>query len=207
MKLCPKCNTNLNDDCFYKRDRGGLSGWCKKCANLKSVKRITKARQDFKTEAICLFGNKCELCGFNNSITALVFHHKNPKEKDFSISLSTLKCKSIMLKELEKCILLCANCHMEVHEGMHPDILKYEPKLTGQTRTRRKHKNDYIQHMGGACSKCGYNKCNRALNFHHLHNKKFVIGTKTQLPKLEALQKELKKCVLLCANCHAEEHT
>lgn len=59
-------------------------------------------------------GGKCERCGYDKCIAALEFHHKNPKEKDFSISTNSLSFEKMKL-EVDKCELLCANCHREVH--------------------------------------------------------------------------------------------
>jgi len=71
-----------------------------------------------------------------------------------------------------------------------------------------------ISHMGGGCKLCGYNKCARALEFHHLErqNKQFSISTfigervfKRTVEEVWAqVESELRKCVLLCANCHRE---
>lgn len=62
-------------------------------------------------------GGKCEICGYNKCIEALEFHHINPKEKDFSISGGT-KSFNTLKPELDKCILVCANCHREIHSGI-----------------------------------------------------------------------------------------
>ena len=64
-----------------------------------------------------------------------------------------------------------------------------------------------VDYLGGACSRCGYDKCRAALDFHHLDpdNKKFSLGGNYNR-KWEEFKKELDKCVLLCANCHREEH-
>jgi len=68
-------------------------------------------------------------------------------------------------------------------------------------------KKEFINKLGGKCSKCGYNKNYAALHFHHLKDKSFPLDARhignSSLKKLEL---ELKKCILLCANCHAEEH-
>jgi len=204
MKLCPKCQLNKDDKDFYVRpDRDGqLSGYCKVCTNIQSTIRVTKSRQDLKIGAIELMGGKCSLCNFDKSIWALAFHHLESKDN----IIPNIKNKIDLEKELLKCILVCFNCHMEIHEGLHPSILLYSPKLTGQTLTRRKHKNDYVQYKGGQCLDCFYSKCNRALNFHHEHDKDFAIGSKSQLPKLIKVRDELDKCILLCANCHQMRH-
>ena len=70
-----------------------------------------------KVDAINQKGGKCEYCGYNKNIAALDFHHINPEEKDFSIShKGHTKSWESVKKELDKCILLCANCHREIHE-------------------------------------------------------------------------------------------
>jgi hypothetical protein len=72
-----------------------------------------------KYEFILMKGGKCERCGYNNSFRALTFHHRDPSLKMFSLETRTLanmspkKC----LVELDKCDLLCFNCHMELHEN------------------------------------------------------------------------------------------
>lgn len=75
--------------------------------------------------------------------------------------------------------------------------------------TRRKLllKQRAVAHKGGKCEICGYQKCLRALQFHHLDRstKEFGIGgAETHHYAWARLRKELTKCVLLCANCHAE---
>ena len=59
-------------------------------------------------------GGKCEKCGYNKCIDALEFHHKDPKEKDFNISRKSWSFERLK-KEVEKCILVCSNCHKEIH--------------------------------------------------------------------------------------------
>jgi hypothetical protein len=71
---------------------------------------------------------------------------------------------------------------------------------------RRRTKLRAIEYKGGKCSTCGYDRCVAALAFHHLDptQKEFRIGGATR--SWERTRAELDKCVLLCANCHAEEH-
>lgn len=71
---------------------------------------------------------------------------------------------------------------------------------------RKRKKKLFIDLSGGGCIICGYSKCTRALQFHHLDpkKKKFGISGKGMHSKVSETKKELSKCVLLCANCHAE---
>jgi len=68
-----------------------------------------------KQTAIEYKGGKCCKCGYNKYIGALEFHHTNPKEKEFDWKTIRLVSKDKFYKELDKCILLCANCHREEH--------------------------------------------------------------------------------------------
>lgn len=65
-----------------------------------------------------------------------------------------------------------------------------------------------IQEAGGKCQNCGYNKCERALEFHHIDpiQKDFGLSAQSLSRDIDTLRQEMKKCILLCANCHAEEH-
>lgn len=60
-------------------------------------------------------GGCCERCGYDKTIQALQFHHLNPDEKDFSISGKSYSYER-MKKEVDKCMMVCANCHIEIHE-------------------------------------------------------------------------------------------
>jgi hypothetical protein len=81
-------------------------------------KRDTKAyRNAIKRQCIEYKGGKCVICGYNKCPDALDFHHVNPDEKDFNISGGTKSFESLK-PELDKCILVCANCHREIHAGI-----------------------------------------------------------------------------------------
>lgn len=65
-------------------------------------------------------GAKCECCGYNRCQNALDLHHINPDEKDFEwgvIRANPIAWKRIV-PELRKCILVCSNCHREIHAGI-----------------------------------------------------------------------------------------
>lgn len=89
-----------------------------KGTKLKNIpKEYYKNRRLFlKKQLVEYKGGKCEICDYSKCIKALEFHHLDPKEKDFTISSSGLKDIVKLKKEVDKCILLCANCHREIHD-------------------------------------------------------------------------------------------
>lgn len=74
------------------------------------------------------------------------------------------------------------------------------------SRWRRKAEQTLVTEAGGACLVCGYSRCVRALEFHHVDpaTKRFGLGSRGLARAIDALREEADKCVLLCANCHAE---
>ncbi len=79
-------------------------------------------RRRLRDRAIAYRGGRCTLCGYNKCSAALVFHHPDPLGKDFTISSRMTSWKAIV-RELDKCDLVCANCHAEIHDGLHPEML------------------------------------------------------------------------------------
>lgn len=80
---------------------------------------VIKRRKKVRDMALEYKGGSCIICGYKKSKRALSFHHVDPTKKDFGISYrgftrSWEKTKN----ELDKCILLCMNCHMEIHDGV-----------------------------------------------------------------------------------------
>lgn len=75
-------------------------------------------------------------------------------------------------------------------------------------RVRRKERMEmFINEAGGKCQFCGYKKNTAALAFHHTRKKLFPINVGHCSSKnLKTLRNELKKCILLCHNCHMELH-
>ena len=75
------------------------------------------------------------------------------------------------------------------------------------TKNRTDNKKRLVDALGGKCSECNYKKYIGALQFHHPNpDKEYGISDRGWTRSYETLLKEAKKCVLLCANCHAEEH-
>jgi hypothetical protein len=75
------------------------------------------------------------------------------------------------------------------------------------SKRRRVVKQKAVELLGNKCCRCGYNKCLRALHFHHIDpsSKDFGIADKGATRAWNKVEAELSKCILLCANCHAEE--
>lgn len=87
---------------------------CAKCRS-ESVSRYRKKR---KSKLVKMFGGSCVSCGYNKYAGAIHFHHVVPSEKKFGISASGL-CRALnnILEELKKCVMICSNCHAEIHAG------------------------------------------------------------------------------------------
>ena len=108
--VCGKCGKSfiVKDNAFNRR-------YCYDCVP-STPKSGAQNRQIIKQWALEYKGSKCEKCGYNKCSEALEFHHKNPEEKDFNLSDRNLILDwQEIKKELDKCILVCANCHREIH--------------------------------------------------------------------------------------------
>ena len=119
-RFCPKCEKECITSEFYsRRDKSNSSSYCKKCTNYQTVVR----QRNLKKQMIEYKGGKCERCGYNKYYGALEFHHIDPSKKDFSLShLKRYKFDQIIIDELDKCMLLCSNCHREIH-GEQSDLV------------------------------------------------------------------------------------
>lgn len=90
--------------------------------NAEKIKKSSRERQRvFKQKAIDYLGGKCIRCGFDEHPAALQFHHRDPSSKSFSVTTKELTSpgkfpwETVVLPELDKCDLLCANCHFVTH--------------------------------------------------------------------------------------------
>ena len=86
-------------------------------ARLRKTYRDNFNRKRFKRQAIYSMGGCCQICSYDRHVGALEFHHINPDEKEFHFNNVRLMNEKVK-KELQSCILLCANCHREVHAGI-----------------------------------------------------------------------------------------
>lgn len=110
MKKCERCG----------KDKLNNKKLCNSCT-------ITVFRQRRKFNLVEYKGGKCEICGYNKCLDSLHFHHLDKKEKDFGISeKGTTRSWEIHKSEVDKCILVCANCHHEIHFN---NKIEYDKRL------------------------------------------------------------------------------
>ena len=115
---CLECGREYD----YFRKSGHTFKRCNSCW-------IEKRRGKVKTELVLFKGGKCEHCGLKSeSMCVYDFHHVDPKKKDISISGSYSRAISTLMKEVEKCLLLCSNCHRIEHERLRSTL-----KFVGET--------------------------------------------------------------------------
>ncbi len=110
-----------------KRKRVGkrISGKNKQRKNYQSKKRYSRGqpprncKREIRQKLKELFGGCCQVCGYARTPKALEFHHVNAKHKESSVSrMVAMSGYHGALEEAMKCILVCANCHREVEEGL-----------------------------------------------------------------------------------------
>lgn len=80
----------------------------------KYQKTQARLRQESKKRLVKIFGGECMVCGYKKSLSALEFHHIDEQSKDFELG-NNVRDEDKLLKEAEKCILVCSNCHREIH--------------------------------------------------------------------------------------------
>lgn len=109
MNKCRRCSKEFK----YSKDlrkKGYRSNLCNSCS-------VTESRQKLKQKLVEYKGGSCEICGYNKTVWALDFHHLDPNKKDFGID-SKIAGLEKMKVEVDKCILVCANCHREIHANI-----------------------------------------------------------------------------------------
>jgi 5-methylcytosine-specific restriction endonuclease McrA len=82
---------------------------------------VNKRRFSLRFKIVEYMGGKCVKCGYDKTYRALHAHHINPAEKGFNISGAHARSWEAIKTELSKCILLCANCHSEIHREMESE--------------------------------------------------------------------------------------
>jgi hypothetical protein len=102
---CTQCGREY----MYDSRRGHTRTMCNSC---KSNYRLKERQQ----ERVTYLGGKCSVCGYDKCAAALDFHHVDASDKgEFQLSQSHCRSWDAVKAELDKCVLLCRNCHAEYH--------------------------------------------------------------------------------------------
>lgn len=80
--------------------------------------RGNERREKHRIKAVECKGGKCRLCGYNRCKRSMDFHHVDPATKSFEIGPNWQRSWKVLEVELDKCVLVCANCHGEIHAGL-----------------------------------------------------------------------------------------
>jgi transposase len=98
---------------FWLEGRGYYR--CKRCR----AERVSQRRRKVKQTLVAEAGGRCVLCGYRRCVGALHFHHVDPETKVFHLSMQGFgRSLTAARAEMAKCVLLCANCHAEVEQGV-----------------------------------------------------------------------------------------
>lgn len=137
----------------------------------------------------------CQKCGYKGKPICFDFHHLKNKTERVGRLVSRSYSINRIKEEIRKCILLCANCHRIEH--------KQEYKGTKQIRFSYRVKRRF------PCAICSLNTEAACYDFHHLNPKEkdnCVANLVYGQYSLARIKKEMRKCILLCSNCHRNKH-
>jgi len=135
-KVCTSCDKEFPVDFFVfkNKPKGKRRSWCKNCTRAYSKKHYNNNKEDYKLKAKkskkkyriltretvrdIKSESKCMLCGESRS-ECLVFHHLDPRTKLFCIANAIHDGYALykVQKEIDKCVVLCRNCHACIHAG------------------------------------------------------------------------------------------
>lgn len=136
---CKVCNKKL-----INKQRKYCSRKCQnQCTNLKHQNYESQQKRGLERKIYFIkkLGSKCSNCGYDKNYAALQFHHLDPKIKERGLDLRKLSNSNIkkILLEIDKCILLCSNCHFEVHNPrFQKELLENFTKNIEQEQAEKK---------------------------------------------------------------------
>jgi hypothetical protein len=114
----------------------------------KNSDAVRRWRANTKMRMVESMGGKCQCCGYNVCANSLAFHHINPLEKEHSFGDMRADPSrwKIIVAELRKCILVCNNCHGEIHAGVRelPAVYEKFNELFAEYSRTIKEENDCV---------------------------------------------------------------
>ena len=112
--ICGKVYEYIRSKNKKYKDKGHKAKRCNSCVTVD--RHIAR-----KKRAVAYKGYKCVCCGYDRYYGAMDFHHQDPNEKDFEIGGNWSKNWETIRRELDKCILICSNCHRELHDRIRKE--------------------------------------------------------------------------------------
>lgn len=155
---------------------------------------VVNWRRRVKQHAKVYKGGCCIVCGYLRSTRALQFHHLDPTKKDFAISRCIRSWIRVKV-ELDKCVLLCSNCHTEVHDGildLTPHLHKNPTPEEGERLLAQAGIASRNLQGQKTCARCGASIGRRATHCRPCHKKAVPPPTKVAWPPIEDLLREVE---------------
>jgi hypothetical protein len=157
----------------------------------------------------------CQDCGGTFAPWVMDFDHRDPKTKSFALAAghALLKSRKVLLAEIAKCDIVCANCHAirtytwikseDVFASRAPGT---SPNLMRRTEYRRDHGKLLAELRTVPCFDCGRTFPYFVMQFDHRDatNKRYVVAQMVGRVGTQTILDEVAKCDVLCANCHRE---
>ena len=115
-------------------------------------------RRRRKENLVRVCGNKCSICGYNKLKSALEFHHIDPTQKSYGVGANG-NCHDLEkdLLEIKKCLLVCANCHREIHANLFSEKELWDRQVYFEDVAQELREEKYIR-VGAKeyfCAECG----------------------------------------------------
>lgn len=208
MKLCPKCGVTKDEELFSKDSSrpDGLQSLCKSCKTalsaqhyLNNKEHYIKSRNAFRKKTKCAYYKlkkaPCKDC--QKSFSYYIMHFDHVKGVKIASVSECLRNKGLAaaLEEIDKCDLICCNCH---HNRTYQRCVTKSPYTDARF--------DFVRNLkvSAVCADCNIDHPYWILTFDHLRDKEFGINKACRSMSLSALKTEITKCDIVCGNCHAE---
>jgi len=176
---CPSCHITYTNENAYESEDGRRR--CRKCTSMKRVETFIRK----KVWAVELMGGKCVDCNGVFPYQIYSFHHLDPSQKDYDWKSLKKQKEKTVLEELQKCVMLCMNCHAIRHIDMSKNLERILDKEYGEPK-RPKTSNE-LKH--GLDSTYNHHKCRCELCV-GAHNKKIREYRKKRVPQKRSLLRD-----------------
>lgn len=179
--------------------------YCSNECKIPKKERLQQERQSIKKQLIEYKGSVCSHCKTQYDLSIMCFHHL--KDKIFTLDISNLLKynKETLFNEVDKCELLCHNCHAIVHEKQSNENAKLLATSEQNKRYKRYNiKKTHLELLGNKCVYCGWkSEFISTLSFDHIGIKTFPLNSPNIKGKTEQeILNELSQCQIACINCH-----